>query len=406
MTVKWPKDTQAARNAFYGDPGKGEIAGQMVRVVPPFAMYYDGKRVKAIQFHKKAAPALLAALTEIWDACEHDQAKVDAAGVSKYAGAYNHRMVRGSKTKWSNHAYAAAIDLNAGENALGVEKGTMPQFVVDAFCRQGAMWGGWYQGRPDWMHFEFVDNGGRKPKSAAPVYPRIKTEIAPVVGVAAPADELESEAPAAPIAKPAVPAAGGEVRGDPDIWHVQRRLKAMNYNPGDLDGLWGGMTGGAISAFINDRELDLVAPTSFEMFNTGRAKLKAAIAQAESELFVRPVTVERASGDIAVVAKAAPEVVPARRNFFMTVWAAVSAFVWGIVNSVSGYIGAAWDFFTDHRDDIPTDPGFLRTALLYLGKVPTSVWIILAAAGLAVVAFNSHSSVKKITQSVQTGARQ
>ena len=139
----WPKDTQAARNAFYGDPGKGQIAGQMVAVVPPFAMYYEGKRVKAIQFHKKAAPALLAALNEIWDYCQHDQAKVEAAGVSKYAGAYNPRMVRGSKTKWSNHAYAAAIDLNPEKNALGVKKGTMPQFVVDAFCRQGAMWGGW-----------------------------------------------------------------------------------------------------------------------------------------------------------------------------------------------------------------------------------------------------------------------
>ena len=85
----WPKDTQTARNSFYGDPGKGQIAGQMVPVVPPFAMYYEGKRVKAIQFHKKAAPALLAALNEIWDYCQHDQAKVEAAGVSKYAGAYN-----------------------------------------------------------------------------------------------------------------------------------------------------------------------------------------------------------------------------------------------------------------------------------------------------------------------------
>jgi hypothetical protein len=114
----WPKDNQTARNAFYGDPGKGQIASQIVPVVPPFAMYYDGKRVKAIQCHRRAAPAL----QEIWDYCQHDQAKIDAAGVSKYAGAYNHRMGRRSKTKWSNHAYAAAIDLNAGENALGVAK--------------------------------------------------------------------------------------------------------------------------------------------------------------------------------------------------------------------------------------------------------------------------------------------
>lgn len=44
-------------------------------------MYYEGKRVRAIQFHKKAAPALLAALNEIWDYCQHDQAKIDAAGL-------------------------------------------------------------------------------------------------------------------------------------------------------------------------------------------------------------------------------------------------------------------------------------------------------------------------------------
>jgi len=42
--VTWPKDTQAARNAFYGDPGKGQIASQMVPVVPPFAMYYTATK--------------------------------------------------------------------------------------------------------------------------------------------------------------------------------------------------------------------------------------------------------------------------------------------------------------------------------------------------------------------------
>lgn len=165
----WPKDNQEARNAFYGDPGKGEIASRMVPVVPPFAMYYEGKKINNIQFHRKCAPALVAALNEIWDYCQHDQAKVDASGASKYFGAYNHRMVRGSSAKWSNHAYAAAIDLNAGQNALGTV-GNMPEFIVDAFTRQGAMWGGWYSSRPDWMHFEFVDNGGRQPKSPPPVF--------------------------------------------------------------------------------------------------------------------------------------------------------------------------------------------------------------------------------------------
>lgn len=166
--TNWPKDTQEARNAFYGDPGKGEIARQMVPVTPPFAMYYGGQRVNTIMFHRKCAAALIAALNEIWDYCQHDQAKIDASGASSFFGAYNHRKVRGSNTKWSNHAYAAAIDLNALQNALG-KVGNMPEFIVDAFVRQGAMWGGFYKGRRDDMHFEFVDNGGRQPKSAPPV---------------------------------------------------------------------------------------------------------------------------------------------------------------------------------------------------------------------------------------------
>ncbi len=174
----WPKDNQAARNAFYGDPAKGDIPAQLVPVVPPFIMRYEGKPIKSIMFHKKAAPALHAALNEIWDAYGRDQAKIDAAGISKYAGAYNHRMVRGSSTKWSNHAYGAAIDLNAEENGL-YQKGNMPQPVIDAFLRQGWMWGGDYQGRKDPMHFEAVDNGGRKPKSAPP------KPVAMVVPVAA-----------------------------------------------------------------------------------------------------------------------------------------------------------------------------------------------------------------------------
>lgn len=176
--ASWPKDTQEARNAFYGDPGQGQIEPQMVDVIPPFRMTYtddDGRVIviKNIRFHRKCADALRAVLAEIWDYCDHDQAKVDASGASKYFGAYNKRMVRGSTTKWSNHAYAAAIDLNAGQNALGTI-GNMPEFIVDAFVRQGAMWGGWYKSRPDWMHFEFVDNGGRQPKSPPPGEPREK----------------------------------------------------------------------------------------------------------------------------------------------------------------------------------------------------------------------------------------
>jgi hypothetical protein len=157
--TKWPRDNQADLLAFYGTPGP-DVERQLVDVVPPFQMYYEGKPISHLRFHRKAAGALMAALNEIWEHYGRDQRKIDALGISKYAGTYNPRKVRGSKTKWSNHAYGAAIDLNAEENGFGEGRGTMPRPVINAFKRQGARWGGDYRDRTDPMHFEFCDASG------------------------------------------------------------------------------------------------------------------------------------------------------------------------------------------------------------------------------------------------------
>lgn len=154
----WPKDDQTALIAFYGTPGHA-VEAQLVDVVPPFRMTYEGSPIARIRFHKKAAAALLAALTEIWEQYGKDQSKIDALGISHYDGAYNPRFIRGSTTRWSNHAFGAAIDINADHNGFNTGHGTMPKPVVDAFKRQGARWGGDYHGRTDPMHFEFCDNG-------------------------------------------------------------------------------------------------------------------------------------------------------------------------------------------------------------------------------------------------------
>lgn len=156
--MRWPEDNQEALIAFYGEPGP-EVVAQLTPVVPPFVMRLEGTPIKSIMFHKKAALALSEALYEIWDAYGHDQAKIDAAGVSRYDGAYNHRFIRGSSTKWSNHAYGAAIDINGQDNGFNTGHGNMPKIVIDAFKRQGARWGGDYHGRTDPMHFEFAAGG-------------------------------------------------------------------------------------------------------------------------------------------------------------------------------------------------------------------------------------------------------
>lgn len=104
-----------------------------------------------VSFHKKATPQLLA-LFAGWE----------AAGlmhhVLTYAGTWNPRFVRGSRTSLSNHAWGTAIDLNAQWNGLKMRpalkgaKGSVRELVPLA-VRLGFWWGGWFE-RQDGMHFE------------------------------------------------------------------------------------------------------------------------------------------------------------------------------------------------------------------------------------------------------------
>ena len=52
----------------------------------------------------------------------------------------------------------------------------MPQCVIDAFKRQGALWGGDYKGRTDPMHFEFCSRDGAVQPVPPPVKPQPKPE--------------------------------------------------------------------------------------------------------------------------------------------------------------------------------------------------------------------------------------
>lgn len=158
---QWPSDNEAALIAFYGTPGP-EVERQLVRVVPPFQMYYDKKPLKYLLFHRKAASALAAALNDIWQAAGRDQAKLDHDGVSSTAGTYCCRKISGS-SRWSNHAFGGAIDLDAAHNGFFAGKGTIPQYTIDAFDRVGFRWGGRYSGRTDPMHFEACDDGRPHP---------------------------------------------------------------------------------------------------------------------------------------------------------------------------------------------------------------------------------------------------
>jgi predicted chitinase len=243
-------------------------------------------------------------------------------------------------------------------------------------------------------------------------------QASPPVAAFAEPEPIEPEPEPAPTAPAAAPVAiDTEVLGDPELFSVQKRLKARNYSPGVLDGLWGSGTAGALGGFINDRGGHIAVPASLDAFNAVREDIKAELGRAEGDGWVRPVSDARKAGDSATVAAVAPEVVPVKQNRLLTIWGAIGTTFAGIYKTFSDTISNAWDsisegfgslfgFVTDHKDDIPTDPSFLQTAWGYVTSIPSEIWIFAAAIGLVVLAVKAHGAVKKITESVQTGARQ
>jgi D-alanyl-D-alanine carboxypeptidase len=92
---------------------------------------------------------------------------VEAAGlgdeIHTYSGCYAARTVARSATAPpSEHAYGAAIDINAPENPYGA-KPTMDPAIVRIFEGWGFLWGGNFL-TPDGMHFEY----GEPPGQASP----------------------------------------------------------------------------------------------------------------------------------------------------------------------------------------------------------------------------------------------
>jgi hypothetical protein len=152
----WPRDNTAAKNAFYGNFHSADWQTKyLTRITPPFQMFYAKKPMPSILVNRMCAPAMLSCFNDIWNACGHDQAKVNATGASDFGGCFNIRPIAGSNN-WSNHSWACAIDLSPGSNGFNVQKTTLGKIVVDTFKAHGWRWGGDYKGRKDPMHFEAV----------------------------------------------------------------------------------------------------------------------------------------------------------------------------------------------------------------------------------------------------------
>ena len=225
--------------------------------------------------------------------------------------------------------------------------------------------------------------------------------------------DLEDETETGPATEDAatappnvVPIEDPEAVGDPQLYGVQKRLKARRYSPGKLDGRWGSGTAGALSGFRNDRGMSFTMPVNLDTFHEVADEVIAELTEAEGEGWFRPVSEERAAADPKLVKELAPEVVPAKRNFLVTLWGSIVAFFTAIWDTISGYVSAAWDFFTDHKDVVDDHPGIMSTVWEHVSGVPVAVWLAVAGGALAFVAYNSWRAVEISRTAVKTGERQ
>lgn len=168
-----------------------------------------------------------------------------------------------------------------------------------------------------------------------------------------------------------------------EIETVQRRLAALGYAVGGIDGKWGGMTAGGIAAFKNDRKLAGEAAID--------DALKAELDLAEAEGFTRPIAKPRAEADEKKAAETAPEIVPVARGRLAALWATAVSFVVSAASAVGDYFQDALDWLVNIKQ--------------YFADVPGWLWLVIAGVVAAFFYLNARTGAKEIVEAVRKGER-
>ena len=107
-------DTQIIQN--YGQPG--DVSNFTVIQLPyPMRIAWDPKvTVNKMQCHKLAAEPFKAVFSDLL--AHYGLAELQRLEIDLFGGCVNVRLQRGSKSKWSRHAWGIAIDLSPAKNGL------------------------------------------------------------------------------------------------------------------------------------------------------------------------------------------------------------------------------------------------------------------------------------------------
>lgn len=152
----WP--TQAMVRSGSSCFGRAGCEGDLVSLVPPYPLKYEGKVVRSIRVHKLIAPHVEAALQEVLE--HYGQAEITRLGLDQYGGSYNYRATSAGSAL-SMHAWGVALDFAPETNALRMSAPAATLSHPDC----AAWWQIWERhgavslGRErdyDWMHLQFA----------------------------------------------------------------------------------------------------------------------------------------------------------------------------------------------------------------------------------------------------------
>lgn len=216
------------------------------------------------------------------------------------------------------------------------------------------------------------------------------TDMSSVNRPARGADDVDVDEPSGlpPFLRASRPATGGlnvqppRARYDIKIKLVQQELDALGYHEvGDIDGLWGGKTAGAIKAFFNDRGITDRAEMGDVLYNE--------IAVAKAQGWTRPIAPSRANAKPEDIA---PKVEAVKLNLWQRLWAKIAAGAAGL-----GLVG------TGPGSTFETVQNKLYYVQSYLSSVPGWVWFALALAVAGAVWYASERAAKATTKDYNTG---
>lgn len=114
----------------------------------PLRLSWEPTYITRVMVHPRIAGGLEAVLDEILE--YYGLPFIQEHGIDEFGGTFNPRKSRGSD-RWSVHAWAMAVDYMPSLGGFHVPALT-PSPVVQAFKRQGFLWGGDWK-NPDGMHF-------------------------------------------------------------------------------------------------------------------------------------------------------------------------------------------------------------------------------------------------------------